>query len=558
MLLSLAGVAMTALRPLLTRETLRLQLPPGLVPLALFMVYGLVLSVFAPSPYDARLVLLQAGSCILSYWAWTELASPHQRWRVLFGVLFLAVTLIAWYALIQHRQYSTAVLFRDRPEVYGMRASGTYLCPNHFANLIELLLPFCLAVVTTASAGPGLRILSVYSLALFLPVLYLTQSRSGWIAGTLGLAGTGMLLAWRQSVRTFVTTVLVLATLGILASTVLWHTAPSFKERVGGMSMNAPDEAVKIRLLMWGDTLDMIAEKPVFGHGPDAWEWEYPRFQKHDVQLYFDLAHQEFLQLLAEYGLIGFLLVACAVGALALCLIRALGSSRQRTAALAAAALGTLAAALLHACFDFTFHIFANVQVLVLLFGIVIASLFAAGDRQPRRWAPALHHAWTAGVLLLVVVTGVSAARFYLSDKALRTGKALAEDFDYAGALASYERAVKIRPDDWRAWMGMGEVLQTQAFWTLDQEEKRGKAQAAAAAYEETLAHNTASLEAHFSLSKTLKMLDRPEEAAEHIRHVVRFAPRSAFYRKHAADLLTRLGKDAEAREVQAGPPPRE
>lgn len=550
MLLSLAGVVMTAVRPLFTGEPFRVQLPPGLIPLALFMVYGLVLSFFAPSPYDARLVLLQGGICLLTYWAWTELVSPHQRWRVIQGVLFLTVTLIAWYALIQHSHHSTAVLWRERPETYGMRASGSYLCPNHFANLIELLLPFCLAMMVTSSAGPGLRILSVYSIALFLPVLFLTQSRSGWVAAALGFGVTGLLLAWRHSRRAFVTTLLVLPTVGLLVTATLWHTAPVFKERVIGMSVGAPDEAVKIRLLMWDDTLEMIADKPVLGHGPGSWEWEYPRFQRHDVQLYFDLAHQEFLQLLAEYGIVGLLLMTWAVVALMVCLFKNLDSPRKRNANLSAAALGTLAAALAHACFDFTFHILANVQVLVLLVALVIASLFAGGDREAGKWAPRFHYAWMAGILLLVTLMAVSATRFYLSDKARDKAENQSQVFDYAKAVLSYEDAVRFRSDNWRAWLGMGEVLQTQAFWTLDPGDKHAKAEAAATAYEAALTGNTHSLEAHFGISKTLQMLGREEEALEHIRHVVRFAKRSTFYRKHAATLLKRMDRDEEAAEL--------
>jgi hypothetical protein len=40
--------------------------------------------------------------------------------------------------------------------------------------------------------------LAGYSLALCLPVMFLTQSRSGWIATVVGLAATTLLVAFRR------------------------------------------------------------------------------------------------------------------------------------------------------------------------------------------------------------------------------------------------------------------------------------------------------------------------------------------------------------------------
>jgi O-antigen ligase len=73
------------------------------------------------------------------------------------------------------------------------------------------------------------------------------------------------------------------------------------------------------RLELYHNTLVLWFERPLFGHGVGAWDYVYPRVQ--EAHLWFSTrtlidgpavisgaAHSDVLQLLAEYGLIGFVL----------------------------------------------------------------------------------------------------------------------------------------------------------------------------------------------------------------------------------------------------------
>jgi len=60
------------------------------------------------------------------------------------------------------------------------------------------------------------------------------------------------------------------------------------------------------RLLMWRSTARMIDAHPWLGVGAGAWEVVLPRYQTNDSSLEHDYnAHNEILQLIAEYGLVG-------------------------------------------------------------------------------------------------------------------------------------------------------------------------------------------------------------------------------------------------------------
>jgi len=77
--------------------------------------------------------------------------------------------------------------------------------------------------------------------------------------------------------------------------------------------------SVSVRLLMWKATWRMIAARPVSGVGAGAWEVDAPLYQNADSPLETDYyAHNEILQLLAEYGLVGWAVLAGLLGYLLL------------------------------------------------------------------------------------------------------------------------------------------------------------------------------------------------------------------------------------------------
>jgi tetratricopeptide (TPR) repeat protein len=66
------------------------------------------------------------------------------------------------------------------------------------------------------------------------------------------------------------------------------------------------ERSFSLRLVMWKATARMIQARPLTGVGAGAWEVDIPLYQAAGAQLETDYyAHNEFLQLLAEYGLAG-------------------------------------------------------------------------------------------------------------------------------------------------------------------------------------------------------------------------------------------------------------
>jgi putative inorganic carbon (HCO3(-)) transporter len=63
--------------------------------------------------------------------------------------------------------------------------------------------------------------------------------------------------------------------------------------------------------MMWRDTIPMIVERPLLGHGPDNFAEPFKRYAGEDLRAFvpdigpIDKAHNEFLQVAATTGLLG-------------------------------------------------------------------------------------------------------------------------------------------------------------------------------------------------------------------------------------------------------------
>jgi O-antigen ligase len=530
MVLVFLATALCALRYGVLRDVPRIRLPPGALFFALFLIYAALRISKAAVPYDAHLEVLKLASYLAAYWVWTELAGKQGRWRWLVAGLLIVVTMMAWYAIIQHTHGSRMVLTLIRPPVYEMRASGAYICPNHFANLLEMTAPFALAVTLAPSAGLSLRLLSGYSMLVALPPLLLTQSRSGWIGICTGLAVTISLLGLRRSVGRFLAlallTPLVLAAVGVA----VWFLSPMVQARV------AAALAGDIRLQLWQDTWSMIREQPWLGWGPYSYRWIYPHFWHH-MKTYLDpqFAHNDYLQLWAEYGLVGgvLLLSAFAVGVVRLLAILRTCES-DRGAYLIAGLLGTLAATSAHACFDYNFHIFGNVQVLVMLSGLVAGVLISSGD-LPIRARPPARARWISLVAVLALGLAGLSARAVTSYAFVRKGDTAREIFEMDPARQAYERAARVAPQNWNAHRGLGQVWGTLAFWNRDPETRAQQIDQALASYTQARKGNLWDTDILFGMSRMYGAQGRPEEALNSLQEVVTQVP-------HHRDFLGQLG----------------
>lgn len=523
------ATALAALRFVRERDGLGGRCPPGFLALALFVAYGFLLIPRAAVPYDAFVESLKVASYLGAYWVWSELSGWQGRWRWITAGFLLVVTVMAWYAIIQHMQGERGVLNLIRPDDYGMRASGAYFCPNHFANLLDMTIPFAAAIAVSPVAGLPLRLLAGYSVLVALAPLYLTQSRSGWIGTAVGLVVIVALLGLRRGVRRFLVRLMVAPVVVAGAGFLVWLASPMVQTRV------ADALAGNIRLKLWRDTWGMILDQPWLGWGPAAFRWVYPHYW-FNLNTFLDpeFAHNDYLQAWVEYGVVGLVLL---VGALALgvgrLLVHVRRSDSDRSATLIIAFLGALAATSAHAAFDYNFHIYGNVQVLVMMAGLAAG---AWGREEERIPAPSpVARRWIAGSgVLALVLLGLTVQAVTTYAFALKGDFAL-DDYKLDVAQRNYERALQVEPHNWRAHLGLGHLWAGQAFWNRDPETRTEQIEKAEIAYRAVQSYNRWETESKSGLSRVYNLRGQPEQALQVLEEVLEIMP-------HQRDFMNQLG----------------
>jgi O-antigen ligase len=527
------GSLLYLLRPLFFPRVDAPVCPPAFLGLTAFLLYGGALILRADAPHDASIEMLKLAGHVLAFQAWAGLAGEHGRWRWLLALLMLSATLMAWYAIIQHAHGSRMVLNVERPQEYEMRASGAFICPNHFANILAMTASMAAGVLAMSAAGVPLRLLALYAILVVLPPLYWSGSRSAWLGLVAGMTVVAGLLGMRRGLKRgllfFIATPLALGAAGA----VVWMLSPMVQERVA--------DALKgnVRLALWRDTLLMIADQPWLGSGPGQYRWVYPQYWRNlDIYINPEYAHNDYLQLVAEFGIFG---AALLLGALGWALIRLLRQIRsgdaERGDFLIAGFAGACAAASVHALFDYNFQLYGNVQFLAAFGGITIAVLRSGGHLSDPSWCsriPLRGAVLAAAPLALAALVARASAAHILT---LR-GDAFREAAQLERALVAYRAALRIEPANGAAHRGIGLVRAGQAVWNFDREAKAEQIAEATARFERALSLNPRDLAARFGMVRVLQTQGRQDEALAALRELVERAP---FHRDYWVELGLQL-----------------
>ena len=364
---------------------LRLNWPPAAWAVLALMGYAGVRYCFADVEYVARqeVVRIQVfGALFLA--SLSHLHRP-QRLRVTVGLLLLLGTAEAGLAIYQFITHPPTIWGCLRPENYLDRASGTYINPNHLAGFLEMILPLATAWAVASRASLLSRILAGYAALAMAAGLVMTGSRAGWLAATLGLLWLVVLLL--RTPRQWLGLVVMVAML-IGAGLLIYSRSLTLQFRVQALSRSLTTIKNNVRFLYADAAYRMWKDHPWFGVGPDHYDL---RFRNYRAETWIvaagrpGRAHNDYLNVLADWGLIGGVLAMLPVGCVAWSVVRrrrqlgrgTLDSPRETSQdffLLAGASAGVVAI-LAHSTCDFNLHIPANAILAVTLLALISGHL---------------------------------------------------------------------------------------------------------------------------------------------------------------------------------------
>ncbi|MFN0120894.1 MAG: O-antigen ligase family protein [Blastocatellia bacterium] len=357
------------------------------------------------------LACILAGGLLAATFLW-----GRRRMRAFHRLLTIYGLALAMLAIIQELAWNGSMywirpLTWEAPSVFG-----PFINHNHFAGYLELLAPLPVGLILTGVVRGPERILFAFAAVLMGVAITLSLSRGGMISlgvemlflGWLGLRQARRREAararggeWRKTASAqglgqglggvFARTGSVAVLLAAMFVGVLWIDAEPVIRRVAkgqvAGQIAGPDTETffSSRGWIWRDTLKMIAARPLLGVGLGAYATAWPMYSESD-ELNVSQAHNDYLQVLADTGLVGAALALCFLALAFRAIWRASHAADPLIAGMAAGCGAALAGLLTHSVFDFNLQL-PSTSLLFLVITAMVSNLALMGGDDGRTGA---------------------------------------------------------------------------------------------------------------------------------------------------------------------------
>jgi O-antigen ligase len=212
-------------------------------------------------------------------------------------------SVVAAFALLQGISPNGRLYWLRQPRLGGW-IYGPYVNHNHYAGLMELLIPIPLVLALSRLAPDKERIAAACAAAVMAGTIFLSGSRGGMVALLAELLVLAVVLVrQRYDLRAALALGLfLLLVVGLLT----WLGGDELTRRLATMHSSHTDISNDMRFQINRDGLHMFWKRPILGWGLGCFPVAYPQFRTFYTNFFINQAHDDYLQLLVEMGILGF------------------------------------------------------------------------------------------------------------------------------------------------------------------------------------------------------------------------------------------------------------
>lgn len=280
--------------------------------------------------------------------------------------------------------------FTGTKDIYWVRDAsyathfGPYVNRNHFAGYIGMVIPVALGLLVSRFASVAFfknadrrsiaakfqshffaNLLLTFVIVIMISALFLSLSRGGIMSFAVAVVAFCALISftrlraimgrgWRIMASVIVITFVFLMWLGL-----------------GPVLNRMSDLSSPTRYEIYENTINMAKDFPVFGTGLGTFQYIYPGYKTLQSQLYYDHAHNDYLELVSDSGLVGFVIVLSGFIMFFWKTLERWWERRHYYAkGVALGGVCSVIAILAHSFTDFNLHIPANALFLSIILGL--------------------------------------------------------------------------------------------------------------------------------------------------------------------------------------------
>jgi O-antigen ligase len=331
------------------------------------------------SSYSTRMELLLLFSDLILLFLAVQAFRSLRDWRgfVWFGMLF--GFLIGIFGILQHLTFN-GKLYWFREMHYGGIPFGPYVNRNHFAGFVELILPLSLVpLVLGRVRRERWPVVGLFAVVL-IGALFLSVSRGGIVSFGVELAVLALVMIKRRTERKQLFAGAAVLLLALLM--VSWLGVGQLLQRFS--SFQSLEATAGKRASMRRDTWQIFLHHPVAGTGLGTLQIVYPPYESLYDGKIVNHTHNDYLEALAETGILGGLCCAWFLGVLfgeSLRRLRQLNNSFA--GALQLSGLVACVGFLVHGLVDFNLHIPSNALLFFLMAHLATSEIDPAAPLSP-------------------------------------------------------------------------------------------------------------------------------------------------------------------------------
>jgi O-antigen ligase len=392
------------------QKRITISLPSFSLPIALLFGYGILQSVTIldesgkrwsiSMDVEATRLVLEVLICLLiSFILAATFFKGQQKLYWLKNFLIYFGLALAVFALLQHFTWNGKFYWLISPTSEVPSPFGPFVNHNHFAGYLGMIVPIPVALIWTRSVRGELVLLYGFAAAIMSIATVVSLSRSGIISLLSALIfvvlfGLNSIMSWKNESKKLMIivsrTAAVVVLLATIAAGVLWIGPDSMGKRIEKTDLaaqarsNDPRNATisQSRGWIWRDTLAMISDNWAMGVGLGAYQTAFPRYSERDGSLIVAQAHNDYLQILADCGIIGMILVLWFIVLVFEDFRRALRHRNPSMSGMALGCGGGIFAIIVHSIFDFNLQLPSNALLFLILTAVIfIVSSSCAQDR---------------------------------------------------------------------------------------------------------------------------------------------------------------------------------
>ncbi len=350
--------AIWAVRQYLQRAV---ELPQSRLFLPCIVFFAIVVLQFVTGITGYRYATLEHGLDLLPLGVVVLVASETftRRQRLHQAAITLSIFgfAIALFAIVQDFSGNGSIYWLVKVRAISADVYGPYANHNHYAGLMEMLVP--ISVATAFLETGGKRALLLFgSLVMALSIIF-SRSRGGMLG--LAVAVVFVCAVMFRGHRQQRVALAMLAASVLVAAGTMFLANDKILQRL-------TDTQDQYRFAIYSDSLRMWLQRPLLGFGWGTFPTVYPAFRSFYIDLRVNHAHNDYLELLVEMGVVGAAVAAWFLwGVFRQGFHKILDKTDYEGSMLALGGMTAIVALLAHSFLDFNLHIPGNAAIFVLL-----------------------------------------------------------------------------------------------------------------------------------------------------------------------------------------------